>query len=325
MKGRLRVLCLMLFVAGAISCATGALAADPVEFTVPLEGWAVASGVSVHYPELDVTCVAEADDNALDVVRVTAMFKLDDVMGTISEGQVALITADGYALYARVPSGSVTEEAGAPGSFVQVCDLEFAGGTGPYTGVRGTGTLTATRGSLLPATPGPVTPVNLEEAVVSGTLVLGDAPEEMVTMQTREGALADIVPEPEAFPLLFQEDTHTGYATHCGKYANWKRSLLDFSALLNPTGPPLIPFRGFFIKTVADGEVMEGYYEGVCVPTGPVPTDALALDMQLWVTGGTGRFADASGQEAGGGFIWQDGREEIRLEGKISAPESIEE
>jgi len=309
MDRRLRMLCLVFVAAGAMLPITYAAAAG-VPFEVHVEGWAVVGGPSIpgHLPVLDISCVQEVDPNPFGIVQEVAFFRLNAVTRACSEGQVAFITGGGDVLYARLPEGQLYPDPQAPNDpnrFQSVMDLEFVGGTGPFAGARGSATSIARHGHVTPVK------VTVEDAVIAGTLSLADLQSKMVAMRTMEGELVSLVVEPEAFPLIFQEVTHTGDATHCGEYVNSKRSLLDFSVFP-------IQFCGFFTKTADNGDVMEGYYEGDLVPS-TESEGAFEVAMELWITGGTGHFENASGHETGSGLVWLDGREDIVLEGTMSS------
>jgi hypothetical protein len=81
------------------------------------------------------------------------------------------------------------------------------------------------------------------------------------------------------------EVTGTGRSTHLGEYSARYRECFD-PATGAVTG-------GTFTLTVANGDTLYGTYGGQAFPTGDA--NAVAYDDPGVITGGTGRFAGASG------------------------------
>jgi hypothetical protein len=312
MNRRLSMLCLVLLVAGAMLFAAGAWAED-VTFEVTVNGLSHVSGPMLHYPVLDISVEADVDQpGPFGMVREVAQFQLNADTGEASGGQLVFITADGDVLYARGLGGQIYPDPEAPNDpnrFQSVLHQEYVGGTGLFAGVRGTGTSIARHRHLDPVT------VTIEDAVITGTLHFADSPPKMVPVKFSEGAVVgDLIVEPESFPLLFEEVTHSGLASHGGTYLNAKRLLVE----LDPVTFGIRRFDGFFTKTFANGDTMDGYVEGTGVPS-TVYEGASELSLQVWICSGTGRFEHVSGYETGSGTTWPDGREMLTFEGVMSS------
>ena len=89
-------------------------------------------------------------------------------------------------------------------------------------------------------------------------------------------------------PLLLESYTGGGTATHTGKYD------IVNSHCLNPATGALT--NGTFLKTAANGDQLFGTYVGsASVIQPPSPVAIFGVSGTLTFTGGTGRFAGATG------------------------------
>jgi hypothetical protein len=299
-------------VAAGMLFATGS-SALVVPFEVANHGAWVCTGFPSGAPEFE--CYAweqEIAPNALGITRVSVYLKGDIAAGQIWEGRHIYLTDDGDALFARV-EGTLDVNTGTT-------DLEetFIGGTGIFAGASGSGKHYCT--FHYPEWPCMANGTN--ECTGEHTLVLPDHDPRMVPMVAHEGDLVDLGDllhvEREAyglspFPFLFQKATHTGIGTQLGLYSSEKLTVLDVSQ---------DSLHGFFTTTAANGDTIDGYYEGAF--SALADPDALGIDMQFWITGGTGRFEHASGTGNGSGTSWADGSQDLTLEGVMSAVGSSE-
>ena len=97
-------------------------------------------------------------------------------------------------------------------------------------------------------------------------------------------------PRCDALGLLYVSLEGEGIESHVGRYT------IQNSHCLNPaTGD----FRaGLFRKVAANGDELLGTYEGTSsVIQAPAPVGIFAIRGQLTFTGGSGRFAEASGSQ----------------------------
>jgi hypothetical protein len=89
-------------------------------------------------------------------------------------------------------------------------------------------------------------------------------------------------------PLLLESYEGEGTATHVGKY------IIVNSHCLNPTTGALT--GGSFVKTAANGDQLSGTYVGsASVIQPPSPIGIFGISGTVTFTGGTGRFAGATG------------------------------
>jgi hypothetical protein len=102
----------------------------------------------------------------------------------------------------------------------------------------------------------------------------------------------------------------TGHATHVGAYTYSSRECVDF-------GSYPFPYSGAFTITAANGDTIVGTYAG----TASLDDDGVTILYQqtTTVTGGTGRFAHASGEFDVHGIAYADGSYVQRLSGAISS------
>ena len=112
---------------------------------------------------------------------------------------------------------------------------------------------------------------------------------------------------------LVVDVTGTGYATQLGKSsAHYRECLLPATGAV--TG-------GTFTLTAANGDMLFGTYSGQAFPTGD--PNVLTYEDPGVVTGGTGRFADASGSVTQSGVAnLATGEYEGTLTGSVSSPGS---
>jgi len=304
MNRRMSMLCLTLMAAAGMLFATSAPAAE-VDFDIANHGVWYATGFPISsFPVFEVYCIYDVDPNELGITQMRVYGKWNYVTGEIWDGRDVYLTADGDALYTNF-HGQMAHE-GVPQTLTQ----EFVGGTGRFAGVRGTATHECHEVLASPLH-------GTCSCESHGTLVLADLKSNMVPTVSTEGDLLSLElqhVEMEAFgldplPVLARKVTHAGEGDHVGLYSKSKFELLDLDTM---------GFHGFFTQTTANGDTLDGYYEGALSPLGGT-ADPLGVDMQVWITGGTGRFANASGKQAGSGLRWSDGREELTLEGAISS------
>jgi hypothetical protein len=92
-------------------------------------------------------------------------------------------------------------------------------------------------------------------------------------------------------PFLKIQITGTGEATHIGKASFVAIPVITF------TVPPPFPLSGTQITTTADGDELFASFVGHSTP--PDPNGTTYITTTHTVTGGTGRFAGATGTLAG--------------------------
>jgi len=279
-----------------------------VPFAMANHGTWVVTGFPSGAPEFE--CYAwqqEIAPNALGITRMSVYLKGNLATGEVWDGRDIYLTDDGDALFAHF-EGTLDVNTGST-DFHQT----FVGGTGVFAGASGQGHHTCT--FQYPDWPCMANGANVCSG--HGTLVLPDRDPRMVPMMAREGDLVGLAEllhvEREAYglppmPFLVQKATHTGIGTQVGWYTNEKVTVLDLSENA---------LHGFFTTTAANGDTLDGYYEGALSPL--ADPDALGVEMQFWITGGTGRFENASGTGIGSGISWADGSEDLTLEGMISS------
>jgi len=303
MNRSVSMLCLMLIAAAGMLFSTAAPAAA-ADLDIVNHGVWYAVGFPSGFPYFDVYFSDDVEPNELGITQLRGYGKWNYVTREISDGRDIYLTADGDALYARF-HGQMAHD-GLPQTLIQ----EFVGGTGIFAGARGAAThfCYLTLSSRLHGT---------KTCESHGTLSLAGLNSKMVPAFSTEGELLSLQlqhVEMEAFrlpplPVLARKLTHLGEGDHVGLYTSSKFELLDLNTMY---------FHGFFTQTAANGDMMDGYYEGALSPLGE-SEDPFATDMQVWITGGTGRFANASGKQTGSGLWWSDGHEEITLEGALSS------
>jgi len=87
-----------------------------------------------------------------------------------------------------------------------------------------------------------------------------------------------------------QKITGTGQATHLGQ------SVFVANATVNLTPPPPFAIAGTAVFTAANGDQFYTRFPGTSTPTGPGTSRGVLNHV---ITGGTGRFADATGSFTG--------------------------
>jgi hypothetical protein len=110
-------------------------------------------------------------------------------------------------------------------------------------------------------------------------------------------------------PVLTVEILGTGNATHLGRLTNEQSHC---------AAPPSLAFTdGVFTLTAANGDQIRGTYFGEFVPLDP---PLFTIDGHFSITGGTGRFADATGSgDASGVQNLVTGEVTVSLVGTISS------
>ena len=100
-------------------------------------------------------------------------------------------------------------------------------------------------------------------------------------------------------PLLLESDQGGGTATHVGKYT------IVNSHCVDPITGALT--GGTFVKTTANGDQIFGTYAGsATVIQAPAPVGIFSLSGTVEFTGGTGRFAGATGTTSMTGTLHGD-------------------
>jgi len=93
----------------------------------------------------------------------------------------------------------------------------------------------------------------------------------------------DVTITPLAPPFVMVDVEATGKATHLGKFT------LDIPHVVNRANGTAV---GSYEFTAANGDTLTANFTGVAVPIAP---GVLYIEETATITGGTGRFADASG------------------------------
>lgn len=100
-------------------------------------------------------------------------------------------------------------------------------------------------------------------------------------------------------PLLLESDEGGGTATHIGKYT------IVNSHCVDPSTGALT--GGTFVKTAANGDQIFGTYVGTAtVIQPPSPVAIFSVNGTITFTGGTGRFAGATGSTTMAGTLQAD-------------------
>lgn len=307
MSRRVSVLCLIGISAIAVLFAAPVSAGN---FQVSNHGtWAITEILGT-WPLFEAYAVCEVDENDFGFTKMRAHLRANFVTGEM-EGNDVYLTEDGTeALFGRF-TGYLVDFNPDTGLWTSTSvTQEFLGGTGRFAGVRGSAHHechfldTAPTGLL-----------GEYECTSDGHLSLADLEIKPVPMVTREGITVAHEEQLEALPwhgLLSTMDVTVGTGTHYGLYRNTKHTFFDVS------GPDPGALLGFFESVTANGDLVQGYYEGTFVPLDGAegPMD---VAVQSWITGGTGNFANASGRQSGGGLLWPDGSQDIALQGWISS------
>ena len=100
----------------------------------------------------------------------------------------------------------------------------------------------------------------------------------------------------------------SGVASHVGRYEYSSRECVDF-------GSASLPYTGRFTITAANGDAIVGIYAGNAAVAGTT----IFYEQTHTITGGTGRFAGASGEFETNGIAYEDGSHEQVLSGAISS------
>jgi hypothetical protein len=107
-----------------------------------------------------------------------------------------------------------------------------------------------------------------------------------------------------------QKITGTGQATHLGQ------SVFVANATVNLTTPPPFAIAGTAVFTAANGDQFYTRFTGTSTPTGPGTSRGVINHV---ITGGTGRFADATGSFTGIALVnTANPTNTVSYEGRIS-------
>jgi hypothetical protein len=107
-----------------------------------------------------------------------------------------------------------------------------------------------------------------------------------------------------------QKITGTGQATHLGQ------SVFVANATVNLTTPPPFAIAGTAVFTAANGDQFYTRFTGTSTPTGPGTSRGVLNHV---ITGGTGRFADATGSFTGIALVnTASPTNTVSFEGRIS-------
>jgi hypothetical protein len=129
---------------------------------------------------------------------------------------------------------------------------------------------------------------------------------------------------PASCPGVYSTFEGGGQESHTGRYT------LQIETCTVPAGGAVSSFSGTFTKTTANGDLIFGTHAGTATlttPPGPSsPVGVFAIDGTITFTGGTGRFAGATGQQHMEGTQWTDfsqtgfpSRMELAFDGSISS------
>jgi hypothetical protein len=88
--------------------------------------------------------------------------------------------------------------------------------------------------------------------------------------------------------IIRNDETGDGEATHLGQFTFESVEFVDFSRF-----PAFVSVNGAFRMTAANGDRLDGTYTTVGILD--FATDNLMVQGQFRITGGTGRYANASG------------------------------
>ena len=119
----------------------------------------------------------------------------------------------------------------------------------------------------------------------------------------------DVTVTPLAPPFLQVDVEAMGKATHLGKFT------LDIPHVVNRANGTAV---GSYVFTAANGDTLTANFTGVAVPSAP---GVLYIEETATITGGTGRFAGATGSFSSERlYDTIAGTTEGSFEGTISAP-----
>jgi hypothetical protein len=111
-----------------------------------------------------------------------------------------------------------------------------------------------------------------------------------ITSSYRAQGTIGTAPRCDALGLLYVSLEGEGIESHVGRYT------IRNSHCLNPATGEFT--AGSFQKVSASGDELSGTYEGTStVIQAPAPVGIFAIEGQLTFTGGTGRFANATGSQ----------------------------
>lgn len=145
----------------------------------------------------------------------------------------------------------------------------------------------------------------LTALVLSGSAGAGAASTPFKGVFTYSSALAA---NPSPCPMVRVDSAGRGQATYLGRFS------ISQSHCLNPQSP-LAFTGGTLVATAANGDLLYGTYGGAFVPTGA--PGVFTVVGSFTITGGTGRFARATGSGSASGEATFAGGT-IALDGSIA-------
>jgi len=126
----------------------------------------------------------------------------------------------------------------------------------------------------------------------------------LVPMQGRFEGTGSFTAPPASCQGLYSTFDGGGQESHTGRYT------LEIATCTIPVDATTSSFSGTFTKTAANGDLIFGTHQGTARLTAPPgPGSALGvfdISGTIVFTGGTGRFANATGQQHMHGTQWTD-------------------
>jgi hypothetical protein len=107
-------------------------------------------------------------------------------------------------------------------------------------------------------------------------------------------------------PILEIYISGNGQATHMGNISIWQHHYVNVTRLAF--------YDGRFVWTAANGDTIEGGYDGSMVPT----SVGFEIHGHFTIDGGTGRFGNAEGGGIASGMQYFDNTADLRLDGTIA-------
>lgn len=141
--------------------------------------------------------------------------------------------------------------------------------------------------------------------VFSATSSIGNARREdhSVPFKATAKAYAVVVSPP---PILEIYISGSGHATHMGKISIWQHHFVDVISMNF--------YDGEFVWTAANGDTIEGGYDGSMVLT----SVGFEIHGHFTIDGGTGRFGNAVGGGIASGMQYFDNTADLALDGTIT-------
>jgi hypothetical protein len=116
-------------------------------------------------------------------------------------------------------------------------------------------------------------------------------------------------PAPSGPPPWYQDVYGSGVCTHMGKITVYQHHLLVPAA-----DGGVNAIDGVFFWTAANGDIVKGTYSAHMLPN---PAGYLEIQGYWYITGGTGRFAHATGEGPASGIQHFDGTGDLFCDGWI--------